>query len=209
MNGSRDDEDDEYFAKAIALGERLSGADPDESVRRIAREEAEARVQAYLRPILFLAAMWWANSQWGRQGASVVVAAGVVWFVWSLGRTDHDPKHDRHLVLLSAEDLIRLEVVAEAHEAGETVWVVSDKEYSSDTRKIAAKDGPRWDGWWKRVYYAALDLERLSPKGRRKRLMSAALRAKAALLQGKEMAGRENAELSFWARNYVQKLGGN
>jgi hypothetical protein len=199
-------EDDEWFDKVEKLRERLEGDDPDEHIRGIARQEADKRLNAYLGPILFIAALWWANREQGSEGFWIVVALGVAWLIWTTFRRDWDPAHERHLIVNQAEDMNRLAMVAEAHEAGEQVWFVKEREFERDKRKISVFDNNRWDGSWQRIHGWTLEFERLSPRKRRKRLMQAAKRAKAALEQGEAIAKRENAELVFWARDFVYKL---
>lgn len=206
MASVRDYEEDEYLERVNKLSGRLSGDDPDERIRRIARQEADKRINAYLGPILFIVAIWWAQREYGTQGLVIVIALGIAWFMWSVFRMDYDPKHEQHLVVLGAEDLNRLSIIADAYEAGETIWAVGEIQYPSKKPSIVAANGPRWDGSWKRVYNWALELERISPKKRRKRLLEAAKRAKPALERGEAMAKREDAELTLWARDYLQKL---
>lgn len=206
MVNLRDDEGDEYLDRVNRLSERLSGDDPDERIRRIARQEADKSINAYLGPILFIAALWWAHREYGTQGIWVVLVLGTAWLMWIMFRIDYDPRHERHLIVLHAEDLNRLTIIADAYEAGEPVWSVGEKQYQSNKPSIDATDGPRWNGSWKRVYNWALELERISPKKRRKRLLEAAKRAKPALDQGAAIAEREDAELALWARNYLHKL---
>lgn len=66
MTNLRGQEEDEYLDKVTELSERLSGDDPDECIRQIAREEAHKRLFAFLGPVLFIAAPWRAQRQMGR-----------------------------------------------------------------------------------------------------------------------------------------------
>jgi len=86
----------------------------------------------------------------GSDGIWAVVALGVAWFLWTVGRQNFDPSHERHLIVMQAEDLNRLHVIAEAHRAGEDVWSIHEKEYDNDKRKIVPSDSDRWEGSWQR-----------------------------------------------------------
>ncbi len=196
-------EDDEYFDKVQALSERLTGDDPDERIRQIAREETDKRILALTRPLLWAGAIWWANHEFGSQGLWVAIGAGIAWLILDGLRQDFDPKHDRHLVVSQAEDLNRLMMIDEAFAAGEQVWFVKDKEYERDTRKVHVFDNDRWDSSWRRIHNTALELERLSPRARRKRVRQAAQKVRVPLEQGEALAKREQAELTFWARNFL------
>lgn len=206
MADLHNDEEEEYLDRVNKLSERLSGDDPDERIRRIARLEADKRINAYVGPILFMGALWWAHREYGTQGIWMVLVLGAAWFMWIVLRMDHDPSREQHLVVSYAEDLNRLTIIADAHGAGEPVWSIGEKQYPSDKPSIVATDGPRWDGSWRRVYNWALELERISPRARRKRLLTAAKQARPALEQGEAMAKHEDAELTFWARDYLHKL---
>ena len=67
MTNLRGQEEDEYLDKVTKLSERLSGDDPDERIRQIAREEADKRLHAFLGPVLLIAALWWAQRQYGTE----------------------------------------------------------------------------------------------------------------------------------------------
>ena len=124
--------------------------------------------------------------------------------VWT---DDFNPAHDRHLVVSQAEDLIRLQVVAAAFSAGETCWAIQEKKFERDDRKVVAAETLHWDGAWKRIYEAALALEGINPRQRRKRLLNAAKAAESALRQMAEVAKRAEAKPVSWASNYLHKLG--
>jgi hypothetical protein len=49
MTNLRGQEEDEYLDKVTELSERLSGDDPGERIRQIAREEADKRLYAFFR----------------------------------------------------------------------------------------------------------------------------------------------------------------
>lgn len=206
MTNLHDDEEEQYFDQVSKLSERLNGDSPDERIRLMARQEAEKLIAAYLKPVIFIGAIVWAQRERGTQGVWTVLALGVASFIWTVVRTDFDPKHDQHLIVMHAEDLNRLTIIAEAHEAGEPVWSMGEKQYPSNRPGVVANRGARWDGSWKRIYNWALELERVSPNKRRKRLLEAAKQAKLALEQGAALAEKEKGELTFWARNYLHKL---
>jgi hypothetical protein len=199
-------EDDDWFDRVEKLLAILDGDDEDGRIREIARQEADKRILAYLGPILFVAALWWANRRFGEQGAYLGLGFGAVWFVWTTIRLDWDPKHERHLIGSQAEDLNRLQLLAEAHEAGEQTWLVKEKGYQRDKREIQVFDSDRWGGSWRRIHTFIVELQTLSPRKRRKRIMTAARRARPALEQGQQLADREGAELTYWARGYLERL---
>jgi hypothetical protein len=199
-------EDDDWFDRVEKLLAVLDGDDADDPIRQIARHEADKRINAILGPILFIGALWWAHREYGQQGSYLVLGLGVAWFFWTIVRQDWDPAHERHLIGMQAEDLNRLQLLAEAHEAGEQTWRVKEKEYERDKREIQVFGGDRWDGSWRRIHSFIMELQKLSPRKRRKRMMGAARRARPALEQGQQLADRKGAELIHWARGYLQKL---
>jgi hypothetical protein len=199
-------EDDEYFDRVQELSKRHDSDGPDERFRQMAREEANKRIEAYLGPLVLLGLLVGAIHLYGATGGWLVGGIAVAWFLWSVVKMDWDPAYERHLIVMKAEDLNRLRVITDAHAAGEPVWRIHEKEYERDTKKIETVDGPRWDGSWKRIYHDALELQALSPRKRRAKVEKAAQAARSALLDGKAMAKRENAELTFWASGHIQKL---
>jgi len=48
------------------------------------------------------------SARYGSDGIWAVVALGVAWFLWTVGRQNFDPSHERHLIVMQAEDLNRL-----------------------------------------------------------------------------------------------------
>ena len=199
-------EDDEWFDRVEKLRERLVGNDPDERIRQIARQEADKRIAAVVMPILGVVGAWWVGKEYGQPASYLLITCLVGYFIWTVVRMDRDPQHERHLIALNAEDLNRLTLVAEAHEAGEQVWFVQEKKYERDIRRVHVFDNDRWNGFWKSVHGYMLAMQGESPKRRRKRLMDAARRARVALEQGESLAKGEDAELVFWARDYLHKL---
>lgn len=195
-------DDDEWFDRVQKLREQHDGDGPDDRIRQIAREEADKRISA----VAFMLGLWWVSKEYGREASYIVIALGVAYFIWTIVRLDWDPKHERHLIGLRADDLNRLAIIADAYAAGELVWKLFENEYPSDKRSIAAVESDRWDGSWKRIYDYILELQAMSPRQRRKRLMIAARRANPALEQGEAMSKQEDAELTFWARDYLHKL---
>ena len=204
MNGQK--QYDEWFDKAEKLRERLEGTDPDERIRQIAREEADKRISGVVLPIIFVAALWWISEEYGRGASYALIAAGIGYFIWTVVRLDWDPRHESHLISLQAEDMNRLQLLAEACEAGEQTWFVKEKEYERDKRSVQVVDNERWNGSWRRIHGYMLELQPMSPRRRRKRLLDAAKRARAPLEQGEALAKREGAELTSWARSYLHKI---
>jgi len=200
------EEEEHYRGLVNKLGERLEREDPDAHFRRVVRQEVDRRIRLYVGPALLLAAILWGYPRFGWSAVAVVLVVGAMGVAWELLRVDHDPGIDRHLSLIHAEDLHRLTVIAEIHEAGERVWTLGDRQYPSTKSSVVATGGRRWDGSWKRIHDWALEFERLSPAKRRKRLVAAARRAQPALEQGEAMAASRDAELTLWARDYLHKL---
>jgi hypothetical protein len=200
------EEEDHYRGLVNKLTERLGREDPDEHFRRVVRREVDRRIRLYLGPILFVAALWWAYPAYGLTGVVIMFVLGVAAVAWEVLRADYDPSIDRHLSVLNAEDLHRLTVIADCHEAGERVWTLGDRQYPSNKPSVVASGGRRWDGSWKRIHDWALEFEALSPRSRRGRLIDAARRAQPALEQGEAMAEARDAELTLWARDYLHKL---
>lgn len=188
---------DDFCEMVSELSERLSSPDPDEHIRQIARYEADKRIVVFLG----IAAFFWAAGKYGWIGAVSVLGLGIAAAIFSAWRDDFDPRHERHLVTLNAENLVRLEIVTEAAAAGKNAWVLEEKEYEGDTRQIVAAENDHWDRFWERTYKVALELEKLSPRERGKRLLKAANAAREPLAQAKDMAKRDKAELIFWATN--------
>jgi hypothetical protein len=139
-------------------------------------------------------------------GICVSVGLTVAWFVWTVVRSDWDPATDRHKIDMIAEDLNRLAVISQAYATGEPVWSIKEKTCERERPKIVAFDGERWDRSWHRIYEWTLQLERMTPRQRRKKLLDAVAAAQAALQQGAEMAKHEDAELIYWARDCANSL---
>jgi hypothetical protein len=200
------EEEEHYRGLVNKLSERLEREDPDAHFRRAVRQEVDRRIRLYLGPLLLVAALWWIYPRLGWAGAAIVVVLGIVALAWELLRPHYDPSIDRHLCVVRAEDLHRLTVVADGHEAGERIWILGERQYPSDRPSIVASGGRRWEGSWQRIHDCALELETLNPRLRHKRLIDAARRAQPALEQGEAMAHARNAELALWARDSLHKL---
>lgn len=188
--------EDDYSRLVDGLTEQLSGEGPDERIRQIAGDEASKRIISLVGIVGFL----WAAKEYDSIAIAAAVGLGIVWMVW---RLNFDPKHDRQLVVSKAEDLVRLQITAEALAAGATVWELKEEEYPGDERQIHATDNDHWKDFWERTYIMALKLKNLSPRERRKRISKATKAAREALIQGRDMAESENAQLVFWARNAI------
>ena len=188
--------EDDYSRLVDDLTKQLSGEGPDERIRQIAGDEADKRIISLVGIVGFL----WAEKEYGSIAIAAAVGLGIVWMVW---RVNFDPRHKRQLVVSKAEDLVRLQITAESFAAGATVWELEEEEYPGDKRQIHATDNDHWKDFWKRTYMTALKLKNLSPRERRKRISKAAKAAREPLIQGRNMAERENAELVFWARNAI------
>lgn len=189
--------EDDYPSLVSDLSEHLSAPDPDERIRQIVRQEADKRIMIFVGIGAFL----WAAGKYGWIGAISVLGLGIAAAIFSAWRDDFDPRHERHLVTLNAENLVRLEIVTEAAAAGKSAWALEEKEYEGGTRRIVAAENDHWDRFWERTYKVALELEKLSPRERGKRLLKAANAAREPLAQAKDMAKRDKAELIFWATN--------
>ena len=197
-------EDDDWYDKVDKLQERLTGDDADGNIRRIARQEADNLLTAYIGVFAFFGMVWWANNTYGSTaGVCVAVGVTVAWIAWTVIRADCDPGTDRHKIDMIAHDLNRLKVITDAYAAGEPVWCVKEKEYADDKPQIVVIDSDRWDGSWRRVHSWMLELERIGPRQRRKKVLNAVHAAHAPLQQGAEMAKRDQAELILWARIYL------
>ena len=159
--------EDDYSRLVDALTEQLSGESPDARIRKIAGDESDKRLIYLVGIVGFL----WAAKEYGSIAIAAAVGLGIVWMVW---RFNFDPKHDRQLVVSKAEDLVRLQITAEAFAAGATVWELEEEEYSGDERQIHATDNDHWKDFWERTYTMALKLKNLSPSERRRRISKAA-----------------------------------
>jgi len=193
--------EDEYHDLVIKLGEKLSGEDQDAHTRLIARQEAEKVVMTWLAIGAAGGLLIWLPGKLEVPGWVVTVGLVAAWVVWIIWRNETDPNHDLHLVVHQAEDLNRIHVMREAQASGQRFWIVHEKEYDTDKRRIVPDDNDeQWDGSWQRVYHFALELKGMSPRRRRKRLAKAAADVSPLLKQGAEMAKANDAELIFWAR---------
>lgn len=200
------EEEDHYRELVHQLRERLAREDPDAQYRRIVRREIDQRIRRHLAPLVLIAALGWAYPTWGLPGVVVALALAALALTWEVLHVDSDPGVNRHLSVVHAEDLLRLTVIADCHAAGERVWTLGDRHVPAVKPSVVATGGPRWDGSWKRIHDWALELEAQSPRARRKRLIAAAERAKAALEQGEALAEAKGGELDVWARECLQQL---
>jgi len=189
--------EDDYCDLVGELSERLSTPDPDEHIRQIARQEADNRVMVFIG----IGAFFWASREFGWIGGVSVLGLGICVAMFSAWSDARNPRHERHLVTLNAENLVRLEIIAEVAAAGKKAWKLKEKEYERDKRQIVAAENDHWDRFWERTYRTALEFEKLSPKERAKRILNAANAAKESLAHANDMAKRDKAELIFWAAN--------
>ena len=194
---------DDYYTKLIsAMAERHNGEDPDQKLREIARQEVNRKLSMLVAVI----AIGWAIIVSINDNPSRVIVAiilGVFWLGWSV---EFNPEHDRHLIISQAEDLNRLFVISQIHSSGDMVWTVADDVSTPGAKSIVVEDSHHWDGSERRVFHYAQELERISPRRRRKKLFRAAKQAKAVLIQGGQLAKNENAELVYWASDFVHQL---
>jgi hypothetical protein len=63
---------------------------------------------------------------------------GLAYVLWKVSANQSGPTTDRHLIVMGAEDLNRLQIIAETHAAGEQVWFIKEKGYERDKRKVVA-----------------------------------------------------------------------
>lgn len=189
--------EDDYFEMVNELDQRLSAPDPDEDIRKIVRQETDKRVMA----LLALGAFIWLTEKYGWIGGASVLGIVISAFIFRAWHNDMDPKHDRHLVTVNAAELVRLTIIAEIAAAGKNAWILTQKQYATDTRKIIEDENEYWDCFWERTYKAAVELEKMSPKEQRNLLVLAANAAREPLIQAKTMAKRNKAQLVSWAYN--------
>lgn len=198
--------EDEYFDLVTKLSDRLTSDTPDDRLRQLARKEAETVVARWL----IAGAVLYAGKQLADKFGFDVLWAwfgiAIGWILWTSIRAEFDPLEDRHLVVSQAEDLNRLTILRECQAAGEPCWQVSQPTYSGEKVRITPIESSRWDQSWKRIYTSALELEKLSPRKRKKRLLEAAVEVEPALRQGSDMAAAQNAELIYWARAALEQV---
>jgi hypothetical protein len=200
--GKGTDDETDYSQLFEELAERLSEPDDSERIRRIARDETDRRVLGWLSVAAFFAAV----AYWGWWGLVVAVVLLLIWGYLDHWKAKRQPGGERHLIADQAEDLVRLQIVAEAHQAGERVWSVEPEEYKSAGKKIVAVESARWEVAWRRMYAAALDFRDLSPLQRKRKLKRASEKAREALNQGEAMAKAEDAKLTSWAASALYDL---
>jgi nitrogen fixation-related uncharacterized protein len=197
----------DYEGRLEKLSEKFSGDTPEDRYRRIAREEAEKVVGGLAVSLGWMGAIIAASYWWKGVGVTLVLVAAVSWFFWTVFRKQYDPREDRHLVIGQAEDLCRLAIIEAAYRSGTVVWEVHKKAYDRDTRRIELSETLGWDNFTEKSYEIALELEKLSPHKRLRRLNTAAQDAQDVLSQGVQMAKDSQAELTYWAKSQVARLG--
>jgi hypothetical protein len=197
--------EEEYSDLVAGLNERFSGLTERDQIRDLVRAEVSRQVGQMVVAVTMLSASYYVGRQYGAAGWVLLGVAVVGGLLWTMRRDDLDPSREKHLIVLQAEDVARCEVIGQAQEAGENVWVVKEPEYAGDKRKVILAEDGRWDGWWKRVYDLTLEFEKLSPRKRRGRVAEAAKRVDASLEQGFALAAQEGAERNWWASSVAEK----
>lgn len=193
------DLEEQYADRMFKLSDRLSGNDPEDRMRRIAREEADRQVVINLIAMGWIVAVGWLSATYGLGGGLGGLALAAIYVRYKHNQDQNDPKVDRHRAVDMAKDAIRLDIVASGFAAGDQVWSVETPGYPNAETKIVAADDDRWGNFWQRAYNLALELERLSPKQRDKRMATYKARARPALSAGKQLARENDARLIYWA----------
>ena len=195
-------DEDRYRKMFYDLFQRMNQTDPDEHLKKIVRQEVDKRILG----LGVFALGLWAMATFGWFGVASAVGLGLLWF-FILDRIDDlDPKCQAFRIPDEAEDLVRLQIVTETAQANEDVWAIEEKQYERDKRKVVPVLNERWDRFWERSYNVALELEKLSPRARRKRISLTAKMGKDALLQAKQLSNREEANLASWTATALHKL---
>lgn len=190
-------EEDDFFERVQSLDRSLSGDSEEGRFRAIARAEADNRVVAW---VCLFGAIWLAV--WLPDKLSLpnwIVGVGLVsgWIAWVMIERTFDPKYERHLIVLRAEDAVRLKRIAKAHDDGLTVWELTESDYVG-TKKVNVRE-ELLEGFWAEVFSLAASMDRLAPFKRNRVLRTARKAAQPALRMGNDLAKENGVELIYWA----------
>jgi hypothetical protein len=206
VSGASSKNQDDYITLVDALEDELSANSTEDELRTVVRQEVDSRMIIILT-LCF--ALWQVNRLgWPAQTLGIVVFAG--WIAIKLLRRKGDPSKGRNLIVGQAQDIIRLELVAEDYVGGICPWIYDDGhgEDSDGTPTIHAKGSITWENFWERTYHKILDLKKVSPKNRHAQFMTAIKNAESALLLANNMAKEHDCVAVFWAQNALDKIEG-
>lgn len=206
MGGPINREADHYLEQVNRLRDRYSSDNLDEHYRVIARRVADERIWATIATLVWCGGVIWAVREVGAWALIPAFGVLLIWSEWVAYLRDKDVSADRDLIVMHAEDLVRLRTVAEAYDRGLEVWAVSEPAYIGAPRQVDVAEGGQWDEFWKMVYNEALELARLSPKKRRAKIRAATIIAKPSLEAAVHLADLNDVKPAHWVASSLYRL---
>ena len=181
-----------FFEKVVVLEGRYEAL----TARRTQHRRLGKQVALLAALVALVLSFWYV----GVIGGGLVVAAEIAAIYMDKIKIDRKRGARLNQVVDTACTIVRLQLIAEAEAAGQSVWRV---ELSDPKAKplVATEGNEAWTFYWRRVYELSKKHGRLSSRQRAVELRRAINIARPALAAGERLAKAVDGEIIFWARD--------